>query len=186
MKNPPLPEIIREVGQSEFAAFKTLWHYMDHRSYLSGLYLRDFYNSPYFLNMFAHILPKAKNKFPHFRYYLRNIILLTPGEHVLLDVGTEEQRKEYTKLIKTADWDKIDVLRKDLLSEYNALFPKMQGIMIMKYPEDDVRDVIRKLNGAFVGLLLKESVRRPTPLKKPPDKKTGNKRYRKKNNNPSL
>lgn len=182
-ENIPKPEIIREISHSEFAAFKTLWNYMDHRSYLSNLYLRDFYRTPYYLNMFAHVLPKGKAKFPHFRYYLRNIILLTPGEHVLLDQGTEDQRKEYSKLIKTADWDRIDVLRKDLLSEYNALFPKISGRMIMKYSEDDVRDVIRKLNGVFVGLLLKESVRRPMPSKL--DKKKNDQRQKKKKNNQS-
>jgi len=183
MEKPPLPEIIREISQSEFAAFKTLWHYMDHRSYLSGVYLRDFFNTPYFLNMFAHVLPKDKGKFPHFKYYLRNIILLTPGEHVLLDQGTEDQRISYSKTVKTADWGKIDILRKDLLSEYNAVFPKMSGIMIMRYKEEEVRDVIRKLNGIFVGLLLQESIRKQTPSK-PNNKKDNNRQDKKKNNDP--
>lgn len=162
----PKPQAITEVKESEFAAFKTLWSYMDHRSYLSGLYLRDFYAGPYHLNMFAHVLPKAKNKFPHFRYYMRNIILLTPSEHALLDEGTQEQRESYSKLVPEADWDRIDKLRADLLSEHNSLFPKMQGIIIMRYNKDDVRVVIRKLNAIFLSKIIAGEVRSNAPRAK--------------------
>lgn len=155
----PVPQIIKEIEESEWVAFKTLWSFIpDRRSYLSGLYLRDFYNSPYVLNLFAHVLPKGK--FPYFRYYLRNIILLTPGEHALLDQGTEDQRTAYSKKVKTADWGKIDVLRKDLLSEYNAFFPKRKGLIIgIRYSEDEVRQVIRTMNMVFLNKLLKGTVR---------------------------
>ena len=113
------PQRIMEISESEWAAFKTLWKYMDKRSFLSELFLRDFYNGPYFLNCFAHVLSKAKNKYPHFRYYLRNIVLLSPGEHTLLDHGTIDQRDSYSKKVKAADWSKIAVLKESLVTEYS-------------------------------------------------------------------
>jgi len=157
----PRPQIIKEVSESEWTAFRTLWTYMPRKSYLSDLFLRDFYAGPYFLNVFAHVL--NKKKYPYFRYYLKNIILLTPGEHSLLDQGTVEQRESYSQKVKTADWSKIGVLKELLLQEYNALFPKTRGIIIgIKYSDEEVRDVIRKMNGLFLADLLSP----PQPVKK--------------------
>jgi len=170
MNEDPTPEQIKEVTQSEWAAFRMLWTYMDKRSYLSKLFLRDFYSGPYFLNCFAHVLAKGKNQYPYFKYYLRNIILLTPGEHALLDEGTVEQRESYAKTVKTTDWSTIGVLKESLLQEYNAVFPKRQGLTIgIKYSDDEARDVIRKLNALF----LTELLRPPTqPVKKHDNKKS--------------
>jgi len=169
MNEDPTPEQIKEVTQSEWAAFRMLWTYMDKRSYLSNLFLRDFYSGPYFLNCFAHVLAKGKNQHPYFKYYLRNIILLTPGEHALLDQGTVEQRESYATKVKTADWTKIGVLKESLLQEYNAVFPKKQGLIIgIKYSGDEVRDVIRKLNALFLTELLGP----PQPVKKHNNKKS--------------
>jgi len=170
MSEDPTPQQIKEVTESEWAAFRMLWTYMEKRSYLSNLFLRDFYAGPYFLNCFAHVLAKAKNKYPYFRYYLRNIILLTPGEHALLDQGTVDQRESYAKKVKTADWPKIGVLKESLLQEYNAVFPKRQGLIIgIKYSEGEVRDVIRKLNALFMTELLGS----PSQPVKKHDKKKG-------------
>ena len=168
MSEDPTPQQIKEVTESEWVAFRMLWSYMDKRSYLSNLFLRDFFGGPYFLNCFAHVLAKAKNKYPHFRYYLRNIILLTPGEHTLLDQGTVEQRESYAKKVETADWSTIGVLKESLLQEYNAVFPKRQGLMIgIKYSEGEVRAVVKKLNHLFMLELLSPS----PPVKKHDNKK---------------
>lgn len=147
--NDPKPTPITTIEESEWAAFRTLWTYMNKKSYVSNLWLRDFYAGPYFLNVFAHVLPKKK--YPYFRYYLRNIVLLTPSEHVLYDHGTIEQRETYAKTVKTADWTRLGVLKESLLGEYNSLFPTRRGLMIgIKYSEGEVRDVVRKLNALFL------------------------------------
>jgi len=153
MVEDPIPKMIIEIEESEWTAFRTLWTFMEKRSYLSNLFLRDFYAGPYFLNCFAHVL--NKKDWPHFRYYLGNIVLLTPGEHALLDQGTIEQRESYAKTVKMADWTRIALLRDKLKSEYQALFPTKRGLIIgMRYSNDEVRVVIRKLNAIFLNTLL--------------------------------
>ena len=70
--------------------------------------------------MFAHVLSKAQNKFYKFKLYKKNIILLTPHEHLLLDHGTIEQREMYAT--KTGcDWNTILELEEELKYEYKAI-----------------------------------------------------------------
>jgi len=160
MEDMPNPEIVTEISASEWAAFKTLWIYGSRISYLSGLPLNPFSVTKFWLSCFAHVL--SKNKYPYFRFYLRNIIFLTPGEHALLDQGTEDQRKEYSKLVKTAVWQKVYDLRDELLSEHQSLFPSRRGIMIgIKYSDSEVQDVIRKLNGIIVANFMRHLALKP-------------------------
>lgn len=95
----------------EKSIFEHIWETRPHKSFISGQDL-DFYVYPYFFNLFAHVL--SKNKYPEFRLYDKNIILLTPYEHFLLDQGTEEQRSNYN-----ADWELIYKLKGDLIAEYS-------------------------------------------------------------------
>lgn len=50
-------------------------------------------HSKLWYSCFAHVLPKGL--YPKFRLYPKNIMLVLPIEHTLIDFGTEEQRKEY-------------------------------------------------------------------------------------------
>lgn len=94
----------------ERALFDAIWSMREHTSYLTGKKL-DCYSETFYLNMFAHVLPKGK--YPDFRLFDKNIVLLTPEEHYLLDFGTEEQRQRYSDR-----WYLIDDLKEVLLAEY--------------------------------------------------------------------
>lgn len=147
---------VHKLVKGEKALFKILWMLSNKKSYLSGLYLRDFEGTPFFWNCFAHVLAKNLSKYPYFRLYMKNVILLTPGEHALLDHGTEKARKEYTEKYPNADWSKIDNLKEELLSQYKSLFPYSKGGLInYKYTPDEVRDVIVRMNGLFIDELRK-------------------------------
>lgn len=145
---------------SEFAElqlFKYIWHKSNKRSFISGLVLRDFEGTDLWHNMFMHVLPKGQNKYPHFKYYGRNIILGTPNEHHLLDNGTEDQRISYALDVEeksggknTADWAKVKALEEELKLEYKKNFPTTKGILIgYKYTIWDVQEIVGKLNKVF-------------------------------------
>lgn len=92
-------------------------------SFLTGKSLNEFKYSPFYLNMFAHVL--NKKDYPKFRLEEFNIVLLTPLEHGLMDNGTEEQRISYCKKVRkskgTCDWSKIEDLKQKLLIKYTLL-----------------------------------------------------------------
>jgi len=119
--------------------------------------------------MFAHVLAKGQNKFPYFRNYLKNIVLLTPGEHALYDDGTEEARILYSKEVEAAsgginkaDWAKLEALKEELKAEYKKYFPSHKGLLIgIKYSPEEVHVIITKLNTMYLDeckkLLTKEN-----------------------------
>lgn len=143
---------------TEIIIFKHLWAVLPKKSYISGLWLREFENTPFFLNIFAHVLPKRQNAYPYFVHYFKNITLLTPGEHALLDQGTEEQRIQYALDLEqasggkqTADWGKLKKLEEDLKKEYREHFPVTKfGIIGYKYDAQTVYDTISMLNKKFL------------------------------------
>jgi hypothetical protein len=134
-----------------------LWGYSNKRSFVSGNHLMQFIGSPMELNMFAHVLSKAQNKYPLFRFYAKNIAIIDPEEHKLWDHGTEEQRINYSLDIEeksngrfTADWDKLKNLRDELKKEYQKYFPSTKhGIINYKYSFQEMYEVINKLNKEF-------------------------------------
>lgn len=101
----------------ELALFNDIWANRFHFSFLSGRDLNEFGSSDFYINMFAHVLPKAQNKYPRFKLNPDNIILLHPEEHELLDNGTEEEREKYASWYGCS-WDKIWKLRDKLIEEY--------------------------------------------------------------------
>lgn len=132
---------------TQLAIFKQLWITSNRRSFVSGLFLRDFINTDLFLNCFAHVLPKAANKYPYFKYYAKNIVLLTPGEHSLWDNGTEEARISYSLDVKTANWQRLKDREQELKEEYQKYFPSRRGLIIgYKYSPDEIIQVIGELN----------------------------------------
>lgn len=105
----------------ERAMFDSIWDSRDRVSYLSGRGLERYGGTELYLNMFAHVLSKSQSKYPKFKLLEKNIILLTPREHHLLDHGTEAQREAYTN-DSGCSWDRIWALRAELEKEYIELY----------------------------------------------------------------
>jgi len=138
--------------------YHIIWQTRVKKSFLTGLWLRSFQGTALFYNMFAHVLAKGQNKYPYFKHYLKNIVLLTPGEHALYDNGTEEARKLYSQEVEvssggknTADWAKLDALAEELKAEYKKYFPSHKGLMIgIKYSPGEVAQIISVLNDRYI------------------------------------
>lgn len=61
-------------------------------SFISSRPLNEFVH-PLNVMMFAHILPKGT--YPELQFDKDNILLVHPDEHILIDHGTQAQRREY-------------------------------------------------------------------------------------------
>lgn len=137
--------------------FKQIWQMSNKKSFVSGLFLRSYVNTDFFPNCFAHVLPKGQNQYPYFKYYAKNIVLLTPGEHGLLDQGTEEARISYALDVKSANWQPLYDLRKDLEMEYKRAFPTRRGLVIgYKYSAAEQMAKIGLMNKRYFESLKKE------------------------------
>jgi len=103
----------------ELAMFNEIWKERVHKSFLTGISLDQYAGTPYFPNLFAHVL--NKKSYPLYRLVKQNIILLTPEEHNLMDLGTIEKRLNYANKIKDlggkCDWMEIYRLREKLILE---------------------------------------------------------------------
>ncbi len=73
------------------------------------------------VSLFAHVLPKAQNKFPKWKLNPDNIILLTRFEHHLFDKGTIAQREKYAKE-NNCNWIGIYNLYNELKQDYERKF----------------------------------------------------------------
>lgn len=65
----------------------------------------------------AHVL--AKGSYEWFRYYTRNIVLLSPEQHTLFDNITKEALAKRLKEHPEEDWQKLFNYSYQLLTEYN-------------------------------------------------------------------
>ncbi len=94
----------------ELEIFKQIWEERPHESFINGepLYVFDVSN-------FAHVLPKAENRFPKFKLYANGIRLLTRTQHDQWDKGSREE------LRLLPEWDKMFELEAELIIEYNNL-----------------------------------------------------------------
>lgn len=145
-----------DMGMRKF--FHIIWMTRPKKSFLTGLWLRSFEGTALFYNMFAHVLAKGQNKYPYFRNYYKNIVLLTPGEHALYDNGTEEARIMYSQEVEAssggknkADWAKLEALAEELKAEYKKYFPSHKGLLIgIKYSPDEVHEIVTKLNVKYI------------------------------------
>lgn len=134
----------------------TLWAHSSRRSIVSELWLREYANTPLFANCFMYVLPVKE--YPYFRHYLKNIILLTPGERGLWLDGKEEERIQYaldiedrTKGLQTARWDLIKTLEAELKIEYKQYFPTTRGMIVnYRYSLGEQQKIIGKLNKKFL------------------------------------
>lgn len=144
---------------TEAMLFRIIWNVRSQRSFLTGTWLRNIQpGHPLWFNMFAHVLPKGQNKYPHFRFYLRGICLLTPGEHALYDQGTAEARIKYSQEVEEAsggkikaDWAKLEALAEELKEEYREYFPTRRGLIVgYRYSLDEVQKIIGTLNKKYI------------------------------------
>lgn len=141
---------------TQLAIFKQIWQLSNKRSFLSGLFLRNFEGTDLFLNCFSHVLAKGQNKYPYFKIYAKNIVLLTPGEHALFDQGSESDRMKYKEEHPYADWDKLYKLKEELEAEYKATFPyTFMGMIAYKYDEEETIAKVSALNRAFFDKMIK-------------------------------
>jgi hypothetical protein len=133
----------------------TLWQRLSKKSFISGLWLRVYENTPLFANCFMHVLPI--NKYPYLKYFFGNIILCSPGEHGLWTQGTEEERIAYSLDIEErsrgtakADWQAVRELETDLKAMYKKSFPSTRGILLdYRYSSVEQHKIVSHLNKDF-------------------------------------
>ena len=111
---------ITEVFSSQYEMFKSIWDNNDHVSYLSGLPILISENTDLWFSIFAHVLSKAQNRYPEYKLYAKNIVMLTPFEHNLYDQGTIMQRAKYAEL-HNCSWNKLTALAEELKQQYPTI-----------------------------------------------------------------
>lgn len=104
----------------EAVVFDMIREERENISFISGI------GVPCIAHNFSHCLSKAENRYPKFKLYKKNIVLLSEQEHKLYDEGTEEQREEYAVFMKKkynvfVDWNKLYILAAELKEEYSQL-----------------------------------------------------------------
>jgi hypothetical protein len=133
----------------------TIWHGSSKKSIVSGLWLRCYLYTPLFVNCFLHILDP--NKFPYFKFYFKNIALVTPGELGLWEKGSEEERIQYSLGIEeqsrgktTANWGILKTLDEELRAEYSKYFPITKGMIVGHiYTLNEQQKIIGRLNKEY-------------------------------------
>jgi len=96
---------------SEKEVFERIWGTDPRKrvSFVTGRPLPDYHNAyPWY---FSHILPKARNRYPMFKYYQRNIVLKTFEEH------TEWEHHQY-RIKDNPVWGHVFRLQEELKEEY--------------------------------------------------------------------
>jgi hypothetical protein len=87
--------------------FEEIWNERPHKSFINGE------DIPYFdVSCFAHVLPKAQGKFPKFKLYKDNIVLISRTQHYQWDNGLRSELK------LLPEWDKMFKLEAELIEEY--------------------------------------------------------------------
>ena len=99
--------------QGEREMFEFLWDTKPHKSEISG---RNLEQISLFFSMFAHVLDKKKYRL--FRYNPDNILIVHPMEHVLIDHGNSEARRNYQNEFPSADFTIFFNRKQELLNLY--------------------------------------------------------------------
>ncbi len=109
--NKPLqrtPLSYKREPTGELPLMQSMWENMkEHKSFINGEPIHVFN-----VRNFAHVLPKAQNRYPKFKLYEDNIKLLTYEQHDMWDNGSRED------LRKLPEWDKMFKLEAELIEEY--------------------------------------------------------------------
>lgn len=102
---------VKKKVTGELELFKAIWAVRKHVSHFSGEVIQDF--APLH---FMHVLSKAKNQYPHFKLYPKNIVLGTEDEHYLHhNVARSDWPEPFRK--------EIERLESELKSEYQQKHP---------------------------------------------------------------
>jgi len=152
------PHKIPSVSVSEVTQtmiFKVLWDSLPSKSFISGLWLREYAKTPLWKNCFLNILP-VKEYF-YFKFYFGNIILCTPGERGLWEQAPEEDRISYALDLEektngrvTARWDAVKDMAVELKKEYAKRFPyTYKGIVGHHYTLEQQKLITGALNKQF-------------------------------------
>ena len=155
MNNIPEPQPIKPSEAAQIMIFKEMWRRMPRRSFITGLWLRSYENTPLWPNCFMNILHGEKYKY--FKYYFGNIIMCTPAERALYMQCTPESLIQYSLSIEEssrgtakADWDAVKSLEDDLKKLYTKHFPVTQGMFVnYQYSLQDQVRILGKLNASF-------------------------------------
>lgn len=155
MANNQKIEPLRVSDVAQTLIFKTLWGRLTSKSFISGLWLREYVRTPLWVNCFLYILPIDKYKY--FKYYFGNIILCSPGERGLWMQGSDEDRIQYALDIEersqgksTANWSGVRELETELKKQYAKSFPfTYRGIIGYSYTLDDQKVIMGQLNRDF-------------------------------------
>ena len=155
MNGTPDIQPLKFSEMAQMMIFKEIWTRMPRRSFVSGLWLRTYENTPLFPNCFMHVL--YGDKYKYFKYYFGNIILVTPAERALYLQCTPESLIQYALSIEeksrgtaTARWDAVRALEEDLKKQYVKSFPSTRGMFLnYSYTIEDQARIIGKLNSDF-------------------------------------
>lgn len=101
--------VFKKKPTGEAAVFKKIWEERGPYSQINNEYLGE-YNVWYF----AHVIPKGKNKYPHFKLLPANIILMSYSQHHLWD-------NNRTKCVGP-EWDFMHELEAELKAAYKATY----------------------------------------------------------------
>lgn len=112
-KSKPRIGLKAKEATGEFEMFCSIYISSNKRSFISGIDLRRYEGTKLFPNLFHHVL--NKKIYPKSRLDIKNIILLTPQEHLDIHSCSTE------KLIdKNPKWEEYYELFKKLKNEYNG------------------------------------------------------------------
>ena len=141
---------------ADLLVYKMAWQVYPKKSFITGLWLRDFENTEIFLNCFTHVLNKTK--YPYFRRYLKAIVLTTPAERSAWMNGQEADQISYSQEVEkqfggriNADWKKLEDLAEILKKEYEDNFPYThKGIVGYPYNLNEQLEIISRLNKKYL------------------------------------
>lgn len=111
LKRTPLKKVKKKTGESE--VFAEIAAEREWICFVSGETLRELKPT-----QFAHVLPKALNRYPKFKLHKPNIVLLSDWAHYQWDFGIRYELK------KDPRWDKMFKLEEQLKQEYKQLYGK--------------------------------------------------------------
>lgn len=108
--------------KSQIELFKYIWG-RKRKCYVTGEDLEKYNGGPQFLSLFAHILSKAQNKHPEFKFYINNIVLVSPRVHELFDKGSLDQILKF-EAQHDCSFRILFELEQDIYNEYVSSFGK--------------------------------------------------------------
>lgn len=110
----------------ERVLFDVIFNTRPQVSCVSGESLASYKDTELYVNLFAHVIPKAKNRYPMFKLYDRNIALLTPQEHEQWDDRRWEVEND-------PRWQCMFALEEILKEEYAQLHPSKSIPLYIKH-----------------------------------------------------